>query len=157
MDMINVETGDIRWSAHTPDYPAPWVDLRVVDLSAVIREGETLARDRDHLALQPRALWGIEPSKKGQYKARMKTEEELRDPVAEKEAALRQLREAAAEEIRVVIEADVDPDLLEIVQTGRISLADAEKKGDDILPILADYKSEKAALESVTRDVEKIL
>ena len=154
MNVINIDTNEIRWSAHTPDFPFPWVDLRAVDLATVTRAGETLARGRDHQALHPRPLWVIEPSgAKGQYKARMKTEEELYDPVAAREQALGQLREMKAIALRAVIEADVDPDLVELTRAAGVSIEEAVKRGDRIL---ADYKSEKAVLEAVPGDIEKI-
>jgi hypothetical protein len=35
MDMINIETNDIRLSVHTPDFPEQWVRLQNVDFSGI--------------------------------------------------------------------------------------------------------------------------
>ena len=133
MDVINVETNKVRRSVHTPDFPFPWVDLRKVDLSEV--------------QVASPNLWVIEPVAKGAYRARMKTEAELADPVGDTETALRSLQEGAATEIRAAISATFDPDLVELAGVGGFSLSKAS-----ILPevdlILQRYKLEKSVLTS---------
>jgi len=134
MDVINVETNQIRRSVHTPDYPFPWVDLRKVDLSEV--------------QVASPHLWVIEPVAKGAYRARMKTVDELSDPVTEAEEQLRKLREETAQEIREATENGIDPDLVELAAIGGFSLTRAVASPEAAL-ILAGYKDrKKEALEA---------
>jgi len=139
VDVINIETNKIRRSVHTPDFPFPWVDLRQVDLSGV--EGTSPA------------IWVIEPSGKGDYKARTKTAEELADPVAEAEDELRKLQEKAVEDIRAAIETGVDPDLVELAAIGGFSLSLAAAS-PEVASILTAYKTQKKDIEAAAKSID---
>jgi hypothetical protein len=73
MDMINLETNDIRLSAHTPDFSSQtWIKLQNVDFTNIGIENISEEENRKKVLEIPRQLYIIE-----NLVARWKTKDEL--------------------------------------------------------------------------------
>jgi len=86
MDLINIETNSIKLSGHTPDYSAPWVDIRTIDFSGIGIPDVSTAEGKAALRRVARDSYVIE-----NLVARWKTEEELYDLEAARSKKLRQI------------------------------------------------------------------
>lgn len=95
MDLINIETNRMKWSAHTPAYPAPWTDIRSIDFSGIGISDVSTVEGKAALRRIAGGSYVIENLVAG-----WKTEEELYDLEAAKAAKMRQLQLRVLEVVR---------------------------------------------------------